>query len=413
MPPKKAAGGASKKVEKKKKEQNIDDKTFGLKNKKGNKQQKFIENVSKQVMSGGGGHQKEMERKKAADNKKRKELELAEMEALFGKAIPAKKKTGLFADCAAIDPKLKAKKADIYADERDDSNNMSNWTEEELRAAIDKKNAANKNAATTTAKICNAFLDAVEGFKYGWFWECPQGDKCKYRHALPEGYVLKRDLKKLKEAADDTKISLEDLIERERAALGVGTKITLESFNIWKKKKRAEKIKKSEKETKKKKGKAKAGQTGGLTGRELFQFNAEMGGDDEEAEDIVIERENDDVDEAMGVKVHDVDLSYNKGATLSSGAIPTETSYSERFDTVPTVTVPVPEPAAAAVPEPVKPKKSEKSKKSNGKPAPVIEAAVIDASVEVDEDLFGDEDFDIDDLDEQLGDIAIEEAGMS
>lgn len=40
MPPKKAAGGASKKVEKKKKEQNIDDKTFGLKNKKGNKQQK-------------------------------------------------------------------------------------------------------------------------------------------------------------------------------------------------------------------------------------------------------------------------------------------------------------------------------------------------------------------------------------
>ena len=118
----------------------------------------------------------------------------------------------------------------------------------------------------------------------------------------------------------------------------------------------------------------------------------------------------------MGVKVHDVDLSYNKGATLSSGAIPTETSYSERFDAVPTVpvpAVPVPEPAAAAVPEPVKPKKSEKSKKSNGKPAPVIEAAVIDASVEVDEDLFGDEDFDIDDLDEQLGDIAIEEAGMS
>lgn len=109
--------------------------------------------------------------------------------------------------------------------------------------------------------------------RYGWFWECPQGDKCKYRHALPEGYVLKRDLKKLKEAADDTKISLEDLIERERAALGVGTKITLESFNIWKKKKRAEKVKKSEKETKKKKGKAKAGQTGGLTGNVQAHLN--------------------------------------------------------------------------------------------------------------------------------------------
>ena len=84
---------------------------------------------------------------------------------------------------------------------------------------------------------------------------------------MPEGYVLKRDAKKLKDAEKDNEISLEDLIERERAALGVGTKITLESFNIWKKKKRDEKKKIFEKETKKKKGKAKAGQVTGLTGK--------------------------------------------------------------------------------------------------------------------------------------------------
>lgn len=65
----------------------------------------------------------------------------------------------------------------------------------------------------------------------------------------------------------DNKISLEDLIERERAALGAGTKITLESFKIWKEKKRAEKKKALQAETKKKKGKAKSGNNTGLTGK--------------------------------------------------------------------------------------------------------------------------------------------------
>jgi len=407
MPPKKApADGKSKKTVNKKKEQTLDDKTFGLKNKKGTKQQKFIENVTKQVQSGGGGLAREMEKKKAADNKARKAAEIAEMELLFGKAIPKKK------DFLEIDPKLKDKKASIYENEEDDKNNMSNWTEEELRAAIAKKHANDKNAATTTTKVCNDFIQAVELFKYGWFWECPKGDKCKYRHALPEGYVLKRDLKKLKEAADNTKISLEDLIERERAALGVGTKITLDSFNIWKKKKRSEKIKKVEKETKKKKDKAKAGKVGGLTGRELFQFNADIGGDDDEAEDIVIERENDNEDE-NGTKIHDVDLSYNVVSPLThaGGAVPTETSYSERFDAVPTVTIP------DAIPEPKESgdKKAKKTAKSNGKaPSPTPTPAAAEAeSFEIDEDLFGDEDIDIGDLDEQLGDLAIQEACRS
>ena len=60
-------------------------------------------------------------------------------------------------------------------------------------------------------------MDAVEKSKYGWFWECPNGEKCIYRHALPVGYVLKRDKKKDEKR---TEISLVDLIETERAALG-------------------------------------------------------------------------------------------------------------------------------------------------------------------------------------------------
>lgn len=47
MPPKKQQ--PSKKTEAKKKEKIIEDKTFGMKNKKGAKQQKFIAQVEKQV----------------------------------------------------------------------------------------------------------------------------------------------------------------------------------------------------------------------------------------------------------------------------------------------------------------------------------------------------------------------------
>lgn len=89
-------------------------------------------------------------------------------------------------------------------------------------------------------QICKHFLEAVEKSKYGWFWECPSGGKCIYRHALPPGFVLKRDKKKMEEKKNE--ISLVDLIERERAALGPKqTKITLETFLAWKKKKIKEK----------------------------------------------------------------------------------------------------------------------------------------------------------------------------
>ena len=47
---------------------------------------------------------------------------------------------------------------------------------------------------------------------YGWFWSCPNGDKCIYKHALPPGFVLKKD--KVKND-DEEKVSLEEHIENE------------------------------------------------------------------------------------------------------------------------------------------------------------------------------------------------------
>lgn len=62
-------------------------------------------------------------------------------------------------------------------------------------------------------QVCKHFLDAIEGNKYGWFWVCPGGDGCMYRHALPAGFVLKKDKKK--DEKEEEKISLEELIENE------------------------------------------------------------------------------------------------------------------------------------------------------------------------------------------------------
>lgn len=126
-------------------------------------------------------------------------------------------------------------------------------------------------------QICKHFLEAVEKSKYGWFWLCPSGEKCIYRHALPPGFVLKKDKKK-----DDKKdeISLEELIETERAALGPNqTKITLETFVAWKKRKLIEKEDAAKKAEEKKRNDYKAGRQVGLSGREMFSFNPELAAD--------------------------------------------------------------------------------------------------------------------------------------
>jgi hypothetical protein len=51
--------------------------------------------------------------------------------------------------------------------------------------------------------------------RYGWFWECPNGENCQYRHALPPGFVLKSQRKAEEDAAKANIISIEAFIEVE------------------------------------------------------------------------------------------------------------------------------------------------------------------------------------------------------
>ena len=60
-----------------------------------------------------------------------------------------------------------------------------------------------------------SLLKAHLGCRYGWFWECPNGESCHYRHALPPGFVLKSQKKALEDAEKANAISLEEFLEVE------------------------------------------------------------------------------------------------------------------------------------------------------------------------------------------------------
>ncbi|XP_052422205.1 zinc finger CCCH domain-containing protein 15 [Carassius gibelio] len=356
MPPKKPAQPAgNKKTQEKKKEKIIEDKTFGLKNKKGAKQQKFIKAVTQQVKFGQQNPRQaaaaEAEKNKKKDDKKK---ELSELNELFKPVVAAQKVS------KGVDPKSvlcaffkqgqctkgdkckfshdltlerKCEKRSLYVDGRDDElekDTMDNWDEKKLEEVVNKKHGEAEKKKAKTQIVCKYFLDAIENNKYGWFWVCPGGgDNCMYRHALPVGFVLKKDKKK--EETNVEEISLEDLIETERASLGANvTRITLETFLAWKKRKRQEKLAKAEQDMERKKADFKAGRAYGVSGREVFEFRPELVDDDDaEADDTKYSDEDDDAEGYNEVEeideVQDIDIARfvpkevdNAGITVAS-----------------------------------------------------------------------------------------------
>ncbi|KAL2081306.1 hypothetical protein ACEWY4_023159 [Coilia grayii] len=324
MPPKKptAQPNGSKKTQEKKKEKIIEDKTFGLKNKKGAKQQKFIKTVTHQVKYGQQNARQIAATEDKGKKKDDKKKELSELNELFRPVVTAQKVS------KGVDPKSvlcaffkqgqctkgdkckfshdltierKCEKRSLYVDERDEDlekDTMENWDEKKLEEVINKKHGEAEKKKPKTQIVCRYFLDAIENNKYGWFWVCPGGgDTCMYRHALPVGFVLKKDKKK--DEKEDEEISLEELIETERAALGPNvTRITLETFLAWKKRKRQEKIEKAEQDMEKKKADFKAGKALGVSGREVFEFRPELvDDDDDEADDTRYAKADEDDDD--------------------------------------------------------------------------------------------------------------------
>ncbi|KAJ3071587.1 hypothetical protein HK102_006404 [Quaeritorhiza haematococci] len=358
MPPKKAGG--SSKTEQKAKQKIVEDKTFGLKNKnKSAKVNKYVQQVQQQVMAAGNRKQlKETDAKKndAFARKKAEEAKKAELAELFKPVQTQKVPFG-------VDPKTiicafyksgqcqkgskckfshdlgterKSAKIDLYTDARDaeedekEKDTMDKWDQSKLESVVAKKHG---NVNKPTEIVCKFFLEAIDSRKYGWFWQCPNGDTCKYRHALPPGYVLKKketdEEKRLREESEGQQISIEEFLETERHNLGTNlTPVTYESFEKWKKERKAKQATEQEAAAKKKAEAYKQFRSGmktglAFSGRELFDFNPEWAndGDDEEgAMDVYVRDENDSEGESADSKANGTSAQKEDSSSTPSSS---------------------------------------------------------------------------------------------
>ncbi|RVX74293.1 hypothetical protein B0A52_02125 [Exophiala mesophila] len=289
-----------------KKKATVDDKTFGMKNKKGGSAKRQIAQLQAQAKSNKSPEEKRKEAEKAQREKEKAAAEQAKMEAaeLFKPVQTQKVPFG-------VDPKTvlcqfykqghcdkgrkckfshdldivkKTAKRDLYQDTREaereekEKDNMDEWDEEKLRKVVLSKHG---NPRTTTDKVCKHFIAAVEDGKYGWFWTCPNGgDKCMYRHSLPPGFVLKtkeqrRAEKALMDKSPLNTLTLEDFLESERHKLsGTLTPVTPESFAKWKKERMDKKA-----------AEAQAIKAKEATGRAMFESGDWKDSEDESSDD--------------------------------------------------------------------------------------------------------------------------------
>lgn len=195
----------------------VEDRTFGMKNKKGAVAKKQIAQMTAQMQAGGNAEQKRKEAEKAQREREKKAAEAAKKEAdmllnkpaqiqkvpfgvdpktvvciFFKKGNCEKGKKCKFSH--NLDVERKTEKINLYQDtraqeeEKKKAETSADWDEEQLRKVVLSKKG---NQRTTTDKVCKYFIEAIEDGKYGWFWTCPNGgDKCMYKHALPPGYVV-------------------------------------------------------------------------------------------------------------------------------------------------------------------------------------------------------------------------------
>jgi len=309
MPPKAKNGQVGTEEKKKLKElkKTAEDKTFGMKNKNKSKAvQNVIKGLATQQVKGGMDNIVNTEFA-AAKAKKELEKERAFMADVKLGALRAydtsKEEVG--------DPKMKVcpyfkaglcqkgrkckfshekdggtgvSKANVYQDIRgeDDEGLYSDQKKLDEAVKFNQNKYINPNA---TNLPCHHFLNAIAETKYGWFWVCPNGFDCKYKHALPAGFVLQkkddgRGEKKEFNVETDIDQAINDLVDK-------GTKMTFKLYQEWRDRRKIRKAK--EAEEKKKDDLRQAGikvPKKGIkimTGKSLFVFDPTLFQDDADA----------------------------------------------------------------------------------------------------------------------------------
>jgi len=338
MPKTKKGKNAGKKAKEKsnavKKEKVKIDKTFGMKNKKGSRNQRYVENYRKSQDQGGG-------RGRGMSRRKQKEMEAFAEQQMMGTfvgrvgGVSKAKAASLEAKAAKAEAKeaennkvkvcqffakglcrrgnkckyshdlallQKATKEDnlinVYEDKREKS--MEDMTQEELEKLVESKDTKRPNQ---TDIICKYFLEALEKQQYGHRWKCPNGDECIYRHKLPYGYILQA---KGANADENNEETLEEGLERMRrevAQKGNLTPVTPETFAEWKttwiRREAEEKAKAAKKAAKSRGGHRQ------LSGKQLFSFDPTLFKTSDDTVDLTAQldalRHKDDVKESDGL----------------------------------------------------------------------------------------------------------------
>ncbi|GJJ08327.1 hypothetical protein Clacol_002538 [Clathrus columnatus] len=306
-------------------------KTFGMKNKKGAKAQKHVQQIQKQAATTGKSKEdlaKEKEKELRAREKAEEEKRRKENAELF-KPVQVQQKIPFGVDpktilCAYfkagscdkgnrckfshnLEVGRKVEKKNLYEDARDAKENgeidflppipcvnnrldtMDNWDEQKLRDVVLSK-AGNPRTTTDVINVPSFGICKLnkQNSRLNFAIIIEEiGDNCQYRHALPPGFVLKSEKKAKEEAEKANTISLEEFLETERHRLGPNlTPVTPETFAIWKQNRLSKKEAEAEALQKAKAQSAAAGKSSGLSGRDLFQYNPEWFQDDDEtAED--------------------------------------------------------------------------------------------------------------------------------
>lgn len=172
--------------------------------------------------------------------------------------------------------------------------------------------------------MCKYFLDAIEKHQYGWFWNCPNGKTCIYKHCLPPGFIFQPKSSNLEDHLVE-EVDIGEEIEEERKKLNLlqCTPVTIETFNKWKeerKLKQVEELKEQVKEASKKS----SSRNKILSGRALFTFDPTLFVDDEgAADDDEYDIKDDDDDEPRDSEdytetVNDADLFLDEDVELPS-----------------------------------------------------------------------------------------------
>ena len=266
-------------VKQKEKEKVVDDKTFGMKNKnKSTKVKQFIEGMK---ASSRTQPVKTKEQQESEHKTKKVEAEKAALLAsIFGVAPVKKKKKEVKVDDGKIDLYTDQRAQGAALPEGETEETMTNWDQSKLEEVVKSKHATQD--ANKTDIVCKFFLEAVQKSLYGWFWSCPNGETCKYRHALPPGYILKKP-EALDADSDEEGVPLEEQLEAERQRLPPGgTPVTEETFMAWLKKKSDERIKMLEDEAAAK-GKKRDVNRNMMSGKQLFVMDPTLFVDDDGA----------------------------------------------------------------------------------------------------------------------------------